>query len=212
MENSFDKTNADNFADQSKSISTASEVIKELMPRPLLLPGESEDELKAFHQGFIEATNPSEIIEHVFVQEVSDYTWEMARFRRMKVSTINSARREAVEKILFPCLFDGERGHTDSINLARVLAHGWSSGKDDVRKMAIEILDAHGYGESDIQAVCYSLRIDEIESIDRLISVSECRRNGALKELERHRDSTARRAREYSERAISNAEIVEDAP
>ena len=203
---------ADNYNSNSQSILTASEILMKLMPHPVFLPDEDADKFKAFHQSFIEATNPTDIIEHVFVQDIAYYTWDAARYWRQKVSTIKAARREAAEKILFLCLFDGKRGHNDSTILARTLADGLSSGKEPEHQMAKEMLEGYGHGESEIQSVCYSLRIKELESIDKSLNDANYRRNQSIRELERHQDNLAKRAREHSDQVISEAEIVEGAP
>ena len=62
--------------------------------------------------------------------------------------------------------------------------------------MEIELLlKSRGLGLEDVDAHSLLKRLEPLESIDRMISQAEARRNNALREIERAREAAARRLR-----------------
>jgi hypothetical protein len=56
-------------------------------------------------------------------------------------------------------------------------------------------------------ALAITIKLGDLERIDKLIASYNTRRDAALRELEKRRDILARRAREFTENTIIDAEV-----
>jgi hypothetical protein len=56
-------------------------------------------------------------------------------------------------------------------------------------------------------ALAITIKLGDLERIDKLIASYNTRRDAALRELEKRRDILARRAREFTENPIIDAEV-----
>ena len=71
----------------------------------------------------------------------------------------------------------------------------WGRGKkEDIREIE-QLLETRGLSLDDVDAHSFLKRLEPLESIDRMISHAEARRNNALREIERAREAAARKLR-----------------
>ena len=65
----------------------------------IMVPG--KDGLELCRQ-IRKAVQPTDIIEEIWLNDVAYFTWEIARFRRMKTTLITTASHEGLRKLLNP--------------------------------------------------------------------------------------------------------------
>jgi hypothetical protein len=82
---------------------------------------------------------------------------------------------------------------------AYALAEQWAAHKPKAIEEVNKQLSSKGLTLENVAALAFSARIENFERIDRMITSAEVRRNAALRELERHRDTLARALRQTSD-------------
>ena len=160
---------------------------------PPLLPGEDTaayDELLARVSG---AVKPADVLEEIWVRDVVDLVWETFRLRRLKANLLDANAHRGLERILVTFL-----GWDD----AKSLAASWAQRDRSAIKQVDKLLASAGLTMDAVMAQTLSVKVDDIERIDRMIMGAEARRNLALRELDRHRASLADRLRRASDDVV----------
>ena len=75
------------------------------------------------------------------------------------------------------------------------IVEGWGQGNKESIKQVNQLLKQLGLSNDDIDAHSLLKTLDSMERIDRMIAQAETRRNNALREIERSRETAARRMR-----------------
>lgn len=168
---------------------------------PSLIDGENASDYEAFRDSCLKAVAPKDALEQVWLQDFMDYTWEAQRLRRMKAAILQTARKDAVEKLVQQ--FGG-----DDVNwmAAKAISLDWSASDEETRQFVDELLNKHGLTQDAIMAQATLKNIETLQTIDGLISSYDYRRDAAIRELEKRRDVLAKRARDF---ALSQAQNVE---
>ncbi len=65
----------------------------------------------------------------------------------------------------------------------------WASGKASTRKKFADMLEKAGLTMDDVMAEALAEVIDSFERFDRMLASAEARRNNALREIDRHRET-----------------------
>ena len=107
--------------------------------------------------------------------------WELARMRQLKANFLSSSASEGLKAILQERGFD----YTKFNPLTKQWATNDPSGVEGVKKL----LKEWGLDERDILAKTYMKFIADLERLERITIGIETRRNSALRELERHRET-----------------------
>jgi predicted DNA-binding protein (UPF0251 family) len=122
---------------------------------------------------------PADILEEIWVFDVVNLTWEVARWRRLQQHLIKASTHTGVQAVMGP--MQTEPGE------ALLLSLGWASGSAGAINKVKERLASANLSVDAITALTVANKISEIERIDRLAMNAEMRRNTALREIERHR-------------------------
>lgn len=163
---------------------------------PPLLEGEDTaayDELLLQISGTVK---PADILEEIWVRDVVDLVWEAFRLRRLKANLITAVAHEGVKRILTP-LLGGSRAYD--------LAEAWARRERGAIKQVDELLASAGLTMDAVMAQTLSLKLDDIDRIDRMIATAEGRRNAILREVDRHRTTWGQNVR----RAVQQIEAAE---
>ena len=75
------------------------------------------------------------------------------------------------------------------------LADEWVARKPSAIKQVDKILASAELSSDAIMAQTLSIKLDDIERIDRMIQVAEARRNVSLREIDRHRETLGQKLR-----------------
>jgi len=173
---------------------------------PPILPGEDAeayDELLMRASGGIK---PTDAIEELWLRDYVALAWEIVRLRRFKESLIASALPDALRTVL--------KIHKVSDRRANILVKKWRAqgptAKDEIRKTLASL----NLTFDDVLAQAFLIQIEQIERIDRLITIAEARRNDVLREIDRHRASSAQKMRDEIQRLSKMIELeaIESVP
>jgi len=140
------------------------------------------------------AVKPKDILEDIWVREDVDLVWEIFRLRRLKWTLLVASAEEGLVKVLAPFI--------QGVPEQKELAHAWFARKPSAIKRVKKILASAGLSEDAILAQTLSIKLDDIERIDRMIAIKEARRNVILSEIDRHREMLGRSLR----RAVQDVE------
>jgi hypothetical protein len=91
---------------------------------------------------------------------------------------------------------------------ALLLAESWARCKEGAAAAVEQHLASADLSMESVWARVLERNLDKIERIDRMVMIAEGRRNAALREIERHRDSLAKRLREITDQ-VEDAEFQE---
>jgi hypothetical protein len=152
-----------------------------------------EGEEKTYDQLLTEVSRaviPSDIFEDIWVREVVDLTIEVLRLRRLKVNLIRANEYKGLSEALTPLV--------DRLQ-AETLAAGWAARKSDVVKEVNKLLTSAGLSTDIILAQTFSLKLNDVERIEHMVSLAEARRNATLREIDRHRQTLGQRLRQAAQ-------------
>ena len=135
---------------------------------------------------------PADIFEEIWVRDIVDLVWEAFRLRRLKAHLMTAVAHKGLREILEPLI-----GWTD----ARNLAEAWAARERSAIKQADELLASAGLTMDAVMAQSLSLKLNDIERIDRMIAAAEMRRNAILREIDRHRTTWGQELRRAAQQA-----------
>ncbi|MCJ2095871.1 hypothetical protein MKK67_25720 [Methylobacterium sp. J-072] len=162
-----------------------------------LLPDEDPVQYDALLRSIVQQVKPIDVIEAIWVKDIVDLIWEAKRIRRWRSQIFVQAQLKAVEDLILPSL-----KNEDPMGMNRfggpapdALAAGWVIASEIEKERVDTMLESRGLKASDVTAHAFLMSLTEIESIDRLVSMADQRRDTLLREIERKRASFDQRAR-----------------
>ena len=167
--------------------------LSDIFGPPPLYEGESVEDYNLLYGRLRAAVSPEDIIDEILVRDIMDLSWETLRLRRLKAKLMDVEAGKRLRQNIYRML--GQP--TDRAQLLQK----WEKGEAVAKKRISDVLNKGGFDHETNEVQSFSARLDDFERIDRLIAHSEVRRNNALREIDRHRDSVARRLREVIEDA-----------
>ncbi|PVE22126.1 hypothetical protein DC522_22710 [Microvirga sp. KLBC 81] len=160
--------------------------------RPLVW-GEDEGDYDTLLSKVTAAIRPTDVIEAMWVKDITDLTWEAQRLRRIKAGLLQASGQCALEMFLEglpqPGLIDGVQYDVHR------LASGYMSGLKLAVTLVERVLAEHGSDADGMMALGLANRLSDFDMIERMIAGAEARRNRALSELDRRREAAARHSR-----------------
>jgi hypothetical protein len=160
----------------AKEISEIPAEILKMLGKPLVLPIENLEVYKELRVQIANTVAPIDVIEWLWVDDILYHTWEIRRLRLVKLEVIKISQDDMYK---FFC----EKKHIT----------------DESKKLSIKKF----YRTTDKGTISAFLNeLEGYERIDSLLASAEARRNAALHEIERHRQSFARCLRKASEDII----------
>jgi hypothetical protein len=174
---------------------------------PPLLAGEDSaayDDLLARVSGSVK---PADIIEELWVHDIVDATWDILRWRRIKISLVEMEMPSALEAMLEPLMpyrplkFEENLSWSESYapeppSREYKLAKKWASGDQTAIDRVNKLLSSANVTMAMVMANAFETNFDHIERIDHLITIAEGRRNAVFREIDRHRSAFAHALRD----------------
>ena len=174
---------------------------------PHLLITESADEFALLRDGLYEEIQPKGIIEQTYVDDLAVIIWETLRVRRYRTIIINSAYREALQGILETLLFrDDFEDAFEHEKAAEKLAYGWFEDKK-ARAQVSKILRAFGLDEGSIEAEAFRRRAEDLDRMDRMLTVLEVRRERILRFIGEYRHSLSAQLRQCTDSILEREDV-----
>lgn len=177
-----------------------------LLGEPLLLPGEDRVAYDTLLARVIEAVQPTDILEQIWISDAVDRQWQVLRQRHLKTALIAANWQAALREILQPLLLGGEAESKDDDQSAGELAWRYTLGNKRTIKQVEVMLRRANLSKEAIYAHAMARQIAAFEAFDRLIWAAEARRDASLREIEYHRAAFGQRLR----CAIRQVEPVEN--
>jgi hypothetical protein len=148
----------------------------------ILVAGESSEAYDSLLARIWAVVEPADMLEEIWVRDVTDLAWEVSRLRRIKAHLMQACAHEGLAKAL---------SHLRVGNNHYIIARRWFAGDAEAAQIVNSAFAAAGLTADTVTALTVSERIDEIERIELMTMAAERRRDGMLRELERRRESLA---------------------
>jgi hypothetical protein len=166
-----------------------------------------EEEEKSYEQFLAEVSRavvPGDVLETVWVHDFAYLTIEAFRLRRITRDLMMANRYKGLVETLVPLV-----GRLQ----AQTLAEAWAAQKPDVVEEVNKTLASAGLNSNSILAQTFAVNLEPLEQLQHLIALSEGRRNAALHEIHRHRQTLAQTLRHAAqELADRQTRFLESAP
>lgn len=162
---------------------------------PPLLKGEDPIKYNQLLKSISRTVEPADIFECAYVRTIVNLIWEANRYRKLVADTLVAAEQEALERLLRHLLYGMDTPFVLDANdpTSPMSTKSQSLSRQYVikQKAAVEEVDAllatAGLNQEVVKAEAFSLRLREIETLNRLISGAEARTKMTLREIDRHR-------------------------
>ncbi len=160
---------------------------------------------KSMREGLKREIKPKSFIEHMYVEDVANILWDIMRLRRFKADIINNRFRAALEKILEQVLCEPkfQFGVRDK---AERLAHDWFHTQKANNEVA-KLLRQYQLDEHSIAAEAFRQTAQDMDRLDRMLTLAEVRRDRALRSIAEYRLSLATRVRQSLDQILDNDEV-----
>jgi len=173
-----------------------------LDPLPLF-----EGEEKIYEQLLTQADralSPADIFERMWVEDFAYSSIEVFRLRRLEVNLIRANDYKGLSEAITPLV---------GLSRAETLAKGWAAREPEAVEEVNKTLTSAGLSTDHILAQTFSVKLNELERIDHQMALAEARRNAALHEIERHRQTLGQRLRRAAQQVEDGQfRVIENTP
>lgn len=145
---------------------------------PTLLQIEDRDAYCALRDTIAAGVCPRDGVEAMWVQELTDITWEGWRRKKLKPALLRAAIPYALA-----ALYRSAGKHNDANRLAAEYVNG---APQDKRRVEAQMA-AMGFEADEINAKAYEITMNELYQLERLDAATDARRIAILREIDRHR-------------------------
>jgi hypothetical protein len=131
---------------------------------------------------------PGDVIERVLTEDLVVSEWELSRLRILLANLMRANQYKGLCEVLSPL-----KGPLQ----AKTLSEAWLARKPDAVEEVNKVLTSAGLSMDTVNAQTFSVELNAIERINRMIEAAERRRIRCLHEIYRHRETlgqTLRRA------------------
>jgi hypothetical protein len=177
--------------------------IEALLKNPPLLPNESQTDFDRVYDDFLDPLAPETVPQHWLVWNSAILTWEVMRYRRMKVSYMLNQRRAAVGALI--------RQAFQSTSM-RAVRKGGSDIDDNIeryfsdpayRPLVGQALEQAGYSADAAEAEAFARSLNGLSQFERLIASAEKRLMLFFREMDRIHGDRAIRAQNIANDALA---------
>ena len=178
--------------------------IEVLLKNPPLLPNESKDEFEWIYDDFLDPLAPETVPQHWLVWNAAIRTWEVMRYRGMKVSYTQNQRRAAVEGLIRKAF---------QTSAMRAVREAGSDIDDNVERyfsdseyppLVAQALEKSGYTIDAVESEMFARSLDGLSQIDKLIASAEKLLMLFFREMEKIHGDRAIRAQKIADDALSS--------
>lgn len=166
-----------------RSVPKNSELRSALFCTPLI-PTESEDDFVTLRMALVCGIAPKGILEEIFVAELAAHTWEIRRLRRCRTLIVKMAFENALIELL--SRIENVADEADCAALARA----WFTEPSAKRKVT-DLLAKIQLDENAIVAQAKRAAFNDLQQLDRMISLQQSLRDKLLRSLVKYRKTFA---------------------
>jgi hypothetical protein len=187
---------------------------------PPLLKGEDSNKYNALLESVTAAVEPADIFERAFVRTIVDLIWEANRYRRLVGNVFAAAEQEALDRVLrhllygraVPLTFDGNDPDFPLSIKSETLSRHYMLKRQAAVEEVDALLASAGLDWEVVKAEAFSVRLREIESLNRMIAGAEARMKTTLREIDRHRKGFGQQLRRAIEQLGDQPTAVGEEP
>jgi hypothetical protein len=170
-------------------------------PSPVLIT-ESKDEFSRLHDALKNEFKPHGPVEEFKVDEIAALMWDIIRYRRAKTTVINSAYRDALERLLKRVCRQPGQSVLDILEDVEELAHQWFGNDQSAKQLILEKFAYFDLDEHAVEAEAMRIMAPDLEKFDRVLASREWRLDKALRSFAEFRAVLGRDLRATAERVI----------
>ena len=174
------------------------EDVIDLIGMPSLLETEVAADYDALLLRLAETVIPKDAVEWIWVADVTELVWEMRRIRGMRDAIVERETARGLGDLVEDILGADREWYDVEDTRDRLQAH-WNSGNAFRRQIVRRFLKTRGVDLPQVHAIVYRRCLDELAKLESLIANLGRRRDLILREIERRRDTVARRLRDVTE-------------
>lgn len=181
-------------------------MIEHLLEDPPLLPNESKKDFDGVYDNFLDPLMPETVPQHWLVWNSAILTWDIMRYRRMKVSFVANQRRAAVSALIrraFPSAsMRGVRNPGSDIddNIERYFSD------PAYPPLLARALAESGYSVDAVEAEMFARSLAALGQIEKLIASAEKRLMMFFREMEKIHGDRAVRAQKIADDELSSGD------
>jgi len=157
--------------------------IESFFMKPPLLIGESRLEYERMFTAVANTIRPQNTIEWMLVSDIMNLSWEIRRLGKAKAGLINLNWKDAIRMIV-EALLDSDQEERSRVS--QELADGWFTSAEAKQEIQA-LLEKHRLAEDAIAAQAMSLRLPELDMIDRKMERTLVSRMAIMRDIEHHR-------------------------
>jgi len=180
---------------------------------PAMVGDEKFQDYYDLHSAIANAIKPINFLEWNWVEDIVRAEWDIRRNRRIKVDTIKLTEHELIAEDEAEARMAGYRmAAVRAVRLAEAEAENPGKPQKNKKDAKPEVAMPEVPKTKDpyLQAKAFRRCGDQLDRIDRWISAGKKERDGGLREIDRRRESMARRLEKASSEII-DAEFTEAA-
>jgi hypothetical protein len=177
----------------------------ELFFQAPLLINESREEFNSLAEAFVREIKPRGIVEQMYVADFAYIGWEILRLRHCKVAIINTAFKDALSDLVSDLVGQPSWGTPEWV---KTISLDWYT-KPNARKEVLKLLKKFNLDESVIEAKAIQNQLSNLETLDKMLTLLESRRNKALRSIADYRESFADQVRKASTRLIDGGDVIQ---
>ena len=163
------------------------EGLEQCLKSRLVRNDETQEEFDQLFDNLLEATNPRNAIEFIFIRRAADITAQIHRYERDRDALLVAEHM----RILKPYLKDVSIKPDIETALLQ-----WARGRESAMIGIGKILIAQGVELQQIYAKALENKLDAIQKIEGIISLLESRRFSLYREIDRHREALGKQLQE----------------
>ena len=174
--------------------------ITDVIGKPPLLPTENASEYDALLLQLADAVDPQDLVDWIWISDITSLAWEMRRLRNLRDRLLENHLVDCLADVLLDGLYEEDEYEYCKWADARdrLVAH-WNSNSASRREVIFRLLRKKGLDLSHVYAAVYQRHLDNFSKLEGLIANLGRRRDSVLREIERRRETIARRLRDVTE-------------
>jgi hypothetical protein len=172
-----------------------------------LLITESEEAFAALKAALTQEIKPRGIVEVMYVADFTYIVWEILRLRHCKVPIIKTAFKDELSDFVYNLAGQPDWGTPEKERVDTILRDWYS--KPNARKEVLTLLKKFHLDEWAIEAKAIQNQLSKLETLDKMLTILESRRDKALRSIAGYRESFADQVRKASTRLINGGDVIQ---
>lgn len=161
--------------------------LEQCLKSHLVRNDETQEEYDRLFDHLLEATNPRNAIEFIYIRKAADLTFQINRYERDRDGLL------VAEQIRILKTYLQDKKIKPSIEAALLQ---WSMGEETAIETAEKVLEEQGLNSQHLYSRALQNKLDALQKIEAIINSLENRRFSLFREIDRHRDALGKQLQE----------------